>query len=46
MIPVVQGLLRQAFKGIIQRTVSPEKTKKLLEELESRSGFLDWKQIP
>jgi hypothetical protein len=45
-IPAVEELLRQDFTGAIQTTESSEKTKELLEELERRSGFLDWKQIP
>jgi hypothetical protein len=45
-IQAVEDLLRQDFKGIIKTTDTPDKTKKLLEELERRSGFLDWKQIP
>src|SRR5580700_5023026 len=45
-IPAVEGLLSHDFKGNVQTTDSPKKTKKLLDELEGRSGFLDWKQIP
>jgi hypothetical protein len=45
-VPAIEGLLRQDFKGVIQTTDSPERTKKLLDELERRSGFMDWKDIP
>jgi hypothetical protein len=45
-IPAVEDLLRQDFKGVIQTTDTPAKTQQVLEELEHRSGFMDWKEIP
>jgi len=45
-IAAVEELLRQGFEGIIQTTDGPEKTRELLEELERRSGFMEWKDIP
>lgn len=45
-IPAVEALLRRDIHGVVGTTDTVEKAKTLLDLLEKRRGFVDWKNIP
>jgi hypothetical protein len=45
-IPEIEEFLRSNFHGVVRTTSSPVETKAILENLEKRCGFMDWKDIP
>jgi hypothetical protein len=45
-IPKIEEFLKSNFLGIVRTTANPAETKAVLDDLEKRSGFMDWKYIP
>jgi hypothetical protein len=45
-IPTIEAVLREDIHGVVQTTDSAEKAKALLDELEKKKGFVDWKKLP
>jgi hypothetical protein len=45
-VPEIEEFFRRDFQGVGKTAASPAETKAILEDLERRKGFVDWKDIP